>query len=173
MARKKGTFQVSANYEPLKAAPFDARSLVETRADLIAESSWVVNDIAWVYNGMLVSVGQDIEPSFNGVYILQDAENYTDLNSWKKLADTTSIEDLQKQIDELEVSGGGSLDVEVETEDELPAEGNDNTTYYIKENSSIQRWDEETQSYISYGGVGETPELDINLIFGGNSNGND
>jgi hypothetical protein len=25
MARRKGTFHVSANYEPLKAAPFDAR----------------------------------------------------------------------------------------------------------------------------------------------------
>jgi hypothetical protein len=55
----------------------------------------------------------------------------------------------------------------------LPEVGDKNATYYVKDNSSIQRWDEETQSYQSYGGSGETPELDVNLIYGGDSNGND
>lgn len=172
MAREKGIFQVSANYEPLKAAPFDARSLVESKADLINEKTWVIDNVAWVYTGMIVSVARDIEVTNNGVYRLLDADNYMLESSWQKLADTTSIEDLQRQIDELEVSGG-SIDLEVETETELPETGDENTTYYIKENASIQRWDEETQTYIRYGGAGDTPDIDINLIYGGNSNGND
>lgn len=40
MARYRGNFTVAANYEPLKAAPFDARALVETKADLTAATTW-------------------------------------------------------------------------------------------------------------------------------------
>jgi hypothetical protein len=69
MARKKGTFQVSANYEPLKAAPFDARSLVETKEDLFLADTWTINGIAWVYNGMLVAVFNDTEEN-KGLYLL-------------------------------------------------------------------------------------------------------
>lgn len=171
MAREKGIFHISANYEPLKAAPFDARSLVESKADLLAASTWVVNDIAWVYKGMLVAVAADINPENNGVYMLIDADNYMQEQSWKKFADIQNIADLQQQIDELEVSGGGSLDEEVDTEEELPEIGDDDTTYYVKENTSIQRWDDETQSYITYGG--SDAALDINIINGGNANGTD
>lgn len=173
MARYKGTFTVAANYEPLIAAPFDARSLVETRSDLINPTTWVRSDGGyWTYVGMVVSVSADIESSNNGLYILMD-EDYTQLSNWRKCADEADIIKLQEQINNLSVSGG-SLDVSVETEKELPEIGDSNTTYYVKENSSIQRWDNETQTYISYGGEsGDIPELDINLIFGGDSNGND
>ena len=168
MARRKGTFQVSANYEPLKAAPFDARQLVETRADLIAEDTWVINDIAWVYTGMIVAVASDVNRANNGVYVLTDAANYTSLESWEKLADSKSIEDLQRQIDAIEVQGGGTLDLEIDSEADLPEVGDEHITYYIKENSSIQRWDAEEGKYRSYGGT----DFDINIIHGGDSNGN-
>ena len=170
MARYRGTFTAAANYEPLKAAPFDARQLVETKTDLTNAATWKqLNGDIWTYIGMMVVVAKDIEPLNNGLYILTAAD-YTDIKNWKKYASDTDIAQLQEQIDNLEV--GASLDVEVETEIELPAEGDGNTTYYIKENLSIQRWDEETQTYISYGGSGEPPAFDVNLIYGGDSNGN-
>lgn len=166
MAREFGTFLVAANYEPLKAAPFDARSLVETKTDLISKDTWYVDGDVWLYNGMIVAVGQDINPANNGVYILMDANNYQLISSWKKLSNEDEIRNLQEQIDNLEIEGGGSLDVEIDTELQLPEIGDDNTTYYIKENSSIQRWDAENKTYVSYGGAAD---FDINIIHGGNS----
>jgi hypothetical protein len=79
---------------------------------------------------------------------------------------------LIEKIENIEISAGGA-DVEVDTENDLPQPGAENTTYYVKENSSIYRWDAKTQTYISYGGTGEIPELNINIIHGGNANGTD
>ena len=115
---------------------------------------------------MVVSVASDVNPANNGVYMLIDAD-FTIASNWQKMASVEEIAYLQEQIDNLEISGG-SLDVEVETEESLPEEGDENATYFVKENLSIQRWDDETGTYISYGGA---PELDINIINGGNSNG--
>lgn len=170
MARYKGIFKASANYEPQVAAPFDARMLVETKADLIAASTWQQSNGAnWTYAGMLVTVAADPVAKNNGVYLLL-ANDYSVEANWRKCADIADIENLQDQIDNLEISGGGSLDVEVETEAELPATGDENTTYYVKNDKSIQRWDEETQDYVSYGGA---PAVDINIINGGNAHGTD
>ena len=44
MSREKGTFLVPANYEPQKAAPFDARMKVESKADLTLEKTWKLRD---------------------------------------------------------------------------------------------------------------------------------
>jgi hypothetical protein len=54
---------------------------------------------------------------------------------------------------------------------ELPIPGDSNATYYVKADSSIRRWDEETETYIPYGGTGEIPELNIQIIHGGNAHG--
>lgn len=168
MARYKGNFKASANYEPQIAAPFDARALVEARADLFLASTWQQkNGDIWTYPGMIVSVASDINPSNNGVYMLL-AQDFTQESNWQKLSTLDQIMDLQKQIDELQVEAG-SIDIELDSEDDLPAEGDENATYYIKENNSIQRWDESTQEYISYGGG--SADFDINIINGGNSNG--
>lgn len=173
MARYKGTFSVAANYEPLVGGPFDARQLVEAQSDLINPITWrQANGDIWTYVGMMVVVSSDIDASKNGLYILKDRD-YTSIENWEKASTVGDIQRLQEQLDQLETSGGGSLDVEVETEADLPAIGDSNTTYYVKENSSIQRWDEESGAYISFGGAGDTPELEINLIYGGDSNGND
>lgn len=173
MARYKGTFSVAANYEPLVGGPFDARQLVGAKSDLTNPATWKqANGDIWVYIGMIVVVGSDIDPNNNGLYILKGSP-YTDESNWEKQATKKDIENLQEQIENIELTGGGSLDVEVETEIDLPVIGDENTTYYVKENSSIQRWDEETNSYQSFGGIGETPELEINIIHGGNANGTD
>lgn len=174
MARFRGGFEISANYEPLKAAPFDARALVESKADLILPATWQdSNGDIWIYAGMIVSVASDIDDANNGLYRLLSATRYQEESAWEKLADATDLEalkrELQEQIDNIEVSGGGSLDVEVTTVADLPAIGDSNTTYYVKENASIQRWDATDQEYNSYGGG--VADLDINLIYGGNSNG--
>ena len=92
MAREKGTFNVSANYEPLKAAPFDARSLVKTKADLTNIATWTINNDIWIYDGMLVTVMQDSNPKFNGVYRLVDAENFNFDSSWMKLANDEELD---------------------------------------------------------------------------------
>ena len=174
MARYKGTFSVAANYEPLVGGPFDARQVVETKSDLTDPKIWrQANGSIWTYVGMIVVVTSDVDPDNNGLYTLND-KDYTNIANWKKYATEKDIAFLQKQIDDIEISGeGGSLDLDVETEADLPEIGDSNTTYYIKENNKIQRWDEETQTYVQYGGVGDIPDIDINLIFGGNSNGND
>lgn len=170
MARYKGTYTAAANYEPLKAAPFDARQLVESKADLISASTWQQsNGDIWIYQGMIVAVSSDVNADNNGLYILSNS-NYTLEASWTKMADVKSIEELQAQIDNLEVSGGGSLDVTVNAETDLPEVGDSNTTYYVLDNNSIYRWQEETQSYISFGG-GTADFEDINIIHGGNANG--
>ena len=168
MARYKGIFKASANYEPQVAAPFDARMLVEAKADLTAAETWQQgNGASWAYAGMMVAVAADQNAKNNGVYLLL-ANDYSVEANWRKCADIADIENLQDQINNLEISGGGSLDVEVDSESELPETGDENTTYYVKNDKSIQRWDEETQDYISYGGA---PAMDINIIHGGNAHG--
>jgi len=89
MAREKGTFLVSANYEPQKAAPFDARALVETKADLFAANTWAINNELWIYKGMIVAVATDIEPKNNGIYMLLDDVNYFNEDAWLKMSDST------------------------------------------------------------------------------------
>ena len=170
MAREKGIFHISANYEPLKAAPFDARSLVQTKADLLAADTWVINGVAWVYKGMLVAVANDQDPDNNGVYMLV-ADDYSLEESWRKYADARDIEALEEKIENIEISAEGSVTVEVDEMIDLPKIGDSNTTYFVKENSSIQRWNEETQSYSAYGGSGVSPDLNIQLLYGGNANG--
>lgn len=170
MARLKGIFKASANYEPQVAAPFDARMLVEAKSELTTAATWQqTNGSVWTYVGMIVSVSADIEPSNNGVYILIN-EDWTLESSWRRLANEQEIADLQEQIENIKVAGGGSLDLDIETEDALPETGDENTTYYVKENHSIWRWDAEAQTYASYGG---TAAPDITLIYGGNANGTD
>jgi len=136
---------------------------------LTTKATWAQTDgSVWTYAGMIVAVAADT-PENNGVYMLL-VKDYSIESNWRKFADIIDVEDLQRQIDSIELTGGGSLDVEVETEAELPATGDENTTYYVKNDKSIQRWDEEAQDYISYGGA---PAVDITIINGGNANGTD
>ena len=171
MARYKGTFSVAASYEPLSASPFDARQLVQYKTDLTAIETWQQeNGDIWTYVGMIVVVAEDLNDNNNGIYILTN-KDYTQESSWRKCADQRDIEYVLEEIKNIEFSGEGSVSIEVDTMEDLPKVGDSNTTYYVKENLSIQRWNEATQFYLSFGGSGEIPELNIEIIHGGNAHG--
>lgn len=90
MGRERGTFLNPANYEPLIAAPFDARSLVKTKADLIAAKTWTTADgDMWIYNGMMTVVSDD--GANNGLYVLFNRKEYDKESSWIKLADYKNV----------------------------------------------------------------------------------
>lgn len=168
--REFGTFPITANYELQVAAPFDARSLVKTKAALTDGATWLQADgNMYIYSGMFVAVYDDPDEEKNGLYILTDASLYSFESSWEKFVEDKVIKNLQEQIDNIEVSGGGSADVVVKTFSDLPDVGNENTTYFVEEDQSIYKYDATTRDYKSYGGSGD---LDINLIYGGDSNGN-
>ena len=83
MARSKGLLGIAQNFEPEIASAFDARANVPTKADLTIASNWTANDGgSYLYNGMTVTVAEDSTSSNNGIYILLDASNITDINSW-------------------------------------------------------------------------------------------
>src|ERR1035437_5528671 len=86
MSRNKGTFNISANFEPLVKAPYDARSKVNLYSDLIDPSIWAdPNGNVWLYDGAIVSVSNDIDSSKNGLYFLANSSSYTVTNSWTKI----------------------------------------------------------------------------------------
>lgn len=178
MARYKGIFKAAANYEPQIAAPFDARMLVDAKADLTDKKTWQQsNGDIWIYSGMIVAVANDENSANNGVYMLLNSAHFEEETSWRKMSDDSSlaalnaaIEELQEQIKNIEISGDGGVSIEVDTMDDLPKVGKTDVTYYVKENLSIQRWNEATQSYLAFGGQGSAPDLDIKIIYGGNAN---
>ena len=92
--RKKGIFVLSGNYEPLIAAPLDARAVVSKREDLILPTTW--RDEAgnvYLFSGLVCAVTEDTADK-NGVYELVDAKNYTNKDSWKKLLYADAIKDM-------------------------------------------------------------------------------
>ena len=166
MARYNGVYKAAANYEPQIAAPFDARELVETKADLTNEKTWKQrNGDIWTYVGMVVSVSSDENPANNGRYQLMAAD-WSNVANWQKMATAADTQILQEQIDNIEITGGGSLDIEVQTLEDLPQEGDINATYYVIEDNSIWRWNAALQDYISYGAT-----LNVNIINGGSAHG--
>jgi hypothetical protein len=89
MGRVFGSFPISTNVEVRRKGPYDARGLVEFLSDLTNISTWIGNDnIAWVYNGMIVTV---LEPLYKGIYMLIDEDNYTNINSWQKIEGTAVV----------------------------------------------------------------------------------
>lgn len=87
MAREKGTFQNPANYEPLIAAPFDARELVNTKADLTAAATWQQkNGDLWIYEGMKVVVKDE-----HALYVLRNPVSFFLEESWIRSANIDDI----------------------------------------------------------------------------------
>ena len=82
--RNNGTLGISANFEPQVSAPFDARAIVPTQADLLVAATWVANDgNTWIYVGMTVTVASDPTPANNGVYILLNVAGFALLSNWQ------------------------------------------------------------------------------------------
>lgn len=84
MARERGVASFSGSFEPQRASPIDARSIVGTKNDLIDANTWLANDgISYAYTGLSVVVHGDPNPDNNGLYILK-ALPTTDINNWEK-----------------------------------------------------------------------------------------
>ena len=85
MGRTIGDALFSANFEPRKGGPLDARTVVDSFADLLLEASWDTGDgNSYVYKGMVVAVVNDATAENNGVYSLDDLD-YTLPGSWRKM----------------------------------------------------------------------------------------
>lgn len=93
MIRNKGTFNLSANFEPLFQGPLDARQVVETYLDLMDPSTWMDSEnLVWVFDGLIVSVAGDTDASKNGVYFLNDSQSYTSPTSWIRIGQTSAVD---------------------------------------------------------------------------------
>ena len=81
MARTKGQLNFSANIEVKKQAALDARTVVATVADLTTAATWQDDEgKVWLYDGLVVAVSSTGE-----LWMLTDADNYTQTASWKRI----------------------------------------------------------------------------------------
>jgi len=111
MARNRGTFPFSANFEVKTKSPLDARLKVDSLNDLTDVSIWKdSNNSVWLFNGIIVSVANDIDSTKNGVYFLKDEINYTNISSWEKIGSSSNIwNGLDKSVDGSIGLGGNFL----------------------------------------------------------------
>lgn len=165
MSRYRGVFNQSSNYEPLIAAPLDARMVVEFKSDLTNPTTWTIaSSTPYLFNGLLVCVTNDLDASLNGLYILIDADNYTSDDSWRKVADIRDIDALNERINQITGGGGGGA-VQVEALVNLPNVGSENTVYFVKNENATYRWDEAGLKYYCTG----RDYQEIKVINGGNA----
>lgn len=92
MARIKGQANYASNFEVLKQAPLDSRTVVSDSRDLIKTATWQDADgNVWLYDGLIVTVPNTNNPSAPEVYVLKDKDNYGRPDAWLKLgADNAS-----------------------------------------------------------------------------------
>lgn len=190
MARIKGSFITSNNYEVKKTAPFDARMLVKKKSDLTESLSW---SITGIYNGMIVAVGDDPEKSNNGLYMLADVDNVVSASSWIKFAELSDLVEMAKNIDALteelgiikeeldkkqdkliagkniiiennviSATGGGSGAGVIQVEN-LPDNGQEDVMYCVQNDGSVYMWKD--GAWICYG----RDYNQITLLLGGTS----
>lgn len=190
MARIKGSFITSNNYEVKKTAPFDARMLVKKKSDLTESLSW---SITGIYNGMIVAVGDDPEKPNNGLYMLADVDNVVSASSWIKFAELSDLAEMAKNIDALTEElgvikeeldkkqdkliagkniiiennvisatggGGGAGVIQVEN---LPDNGQEDVIYCVQNDGSVYMWKD--GAWVCYG----RDYNQITLLLGGTS----
>lgn len=92
MARIKGQANYASNFEVLKQAPLDSRTVVSDAGDLTKIATWQDADgNVWLYDGLIVVVPNTNNPSAPEVYVLKDKDNYGRPDTWLKLgADNAS-----------------------------------------------------------------------------------
>lgn len=172
MARNIGTFNFAANLEVLAKAPLDAKQLVGTYADLTNPSTWEDSEgNIWLYNGAIVSVGDDPTPSNNGIYFLNDASDYTSPQSWIRQGGVSGIsvengltisnENIKLGGDLIEntnFNGQDAHDFSIYNIDEFQVSTSGNTTIFGVDNQGI---------VLGYSGQSVTFEDDGGLKYGG------
>lgn len=92
MARIKGQANYASNFEVLKQAPLDSRTVVSDAGDLTKIATWQDADgNVWLYDGLIVVVPNADNANAPEVYVLKDKDNYGRPDAWLKLgADNAS-----------------------------------------------------------------------------------
>lgn len=92
MARIKGQANYASNFEVLKQAPLDSRTVVSDADDLTKIATWQDADgNVWLYDGLIVVVPNADNANAPEVYVLKDKDNYGRPDAWLKLgADNAS-----------------------------------------------------------------------------------
>lgn len=154
--RDRGTFNFSGNLEVKKDAPLEARSLVNSYADLVKPETWTDEQGGiWKYDCMLVSC----KDRPGKVYQLSPSADYTKESSWILIGDTSELNNkVQEFIDSKGApSGLASLNesgiipsaqlpsyvddvIEVDTFSNLPGTGESGKIYIVQDTNLTYRW---------------------------------
>lgn len=154
--RDRGTFNFSGNLEVKKDAPLEARSLVNSYADLVKPETWTDEQGGiWKYDCMLVSC----KDRPGKVYQLSPGADYTKESSWILIGDTSELNNkVQEFIDSKGAPNGlASLNesgiipsaqlpsyvddvIEVDTFSDLPGTGESGKIYIVQDTNLTYRW---------------------------------
>lgn len=154
--RDRGTFNFSGNLEVKKDAPLEARSLVNSYADLVKPKTWTDEQGGiWKYDCMLVSC----KDRPGKVYQLSPGADYTKESSWILIGDTSGLNNkVQEFIDSKGAPNGlASLNesgiipsaqlpsyvddvIEVGTFSNLPGTGESGKIYIVQDTNLTYRW---------------------------------
>lgn len=154
--RDRGTFNFSGNLEVKKDAPLEARSLVNSYADLVKPETWTDEQGGiWKYDCMLVSC----KDRPGKVYQLSPGADYTKESSWILIGDTSELNNkVQELIDSKGAPNGlASLNesgiipsaqlpsyvddvIEVDTFSNLPGTGESGKIYIVQDTNLTYRW---------------------------------
>lgn len=154
--RDRGTFNFSGNLEVKKDAPLEARSLVNSYADLVKPETWTDEQGGiWKYDCMLVSC----KDRPGKVYQLSPGADYTKKSNWILIGDTSELNNkVQEFIDSKGAPNGlASLNesgiipsaqlpsyvddvIEVDTFSNLPGTGESGKIYIVQDTNLTYRW---------------------------------
>lgn len=154
--RDRGTFNFSGNLEVKKDAPLEARSLVNSYADLVKPETWTDEQGGiWKYDCMLVSC----KDRPGEVYQLQPGADYTKESSWILIGDTSELNSKVQQFINSKGAPNGlaSLNesgiipsaqlpsyvddvIEVDTFSNLPGTGESGKIYIVQDTNLTYRW---------------------------------
>ena len=154
--RDRGTFNFSGNLEVKKDAPLEARSLVNSYADLVKPETWTDEQGGiWKYDCMLVSC----KDRPGKVYQLSPGADYTKESSWILIGNTSELNNkVQEFIDSKGAPNGlASLNesgiipsaqlpsyvddvIEVDTFSNLPGTGESGKIYIVQNTNLTYRW---------------------------------
>lgn len=154
--RDRGTFNFSGNLEVKKDAPLEARSLVNSYADLVKPETWTDEQGGiWKYDCMLVSC----KDRPGKVYQLSPGADYTKESSWTLIGDTSELNSKVQQFINSKGAPNGlaSLNesgiipsaqlpsyvddvIEVDTFSNLPGTGESGKIYIVQDTNLTYRW---------------------------------
>lgn len=154
--RDRGTFNFSGNLEVKKDAPLEARSLVNSYADLVKPETWTDEQGGiWKYDCMLVSC----KDRPGKVYQLSPGADYTKESNWILIGNTSELNNkVQEFIDSKGAPNGlASLNesgiipsaqlpsyvddvIEVDTFSNLPGTGESGKIYIVQDTNLTYRW---------------------------------